>query len=268
LSESIYDINKVKKTYRDMRNYFKDINELSKSEPESLHAQYVIDTLLKWEGIHFKTNHKIPISFNEYMILYTLLPNENNNYDPDIVNGLWAYQYYLINIGEKKDADKLEWAMSEKIGIEQWNETKKQQVMTANMYKTSYQKLQESSTEEKVETPRGGPYQLAFDFVKERRVEEVKEKVEEEKVEIKKEEKFDMIKFLEKEKKEKSARSHSWMLLLIIFVVFISTIIFLKEKGFLNEFNLLILLGAFIVIILAFFIGRTAFKSREKHQND
>ncbi|MDA2920744.1 hypothetical protein MYX76_14850 [Desulfobacterota bacterium AH_259_B03_O07] len=265
MSEAKYDINKVKKTYRDMRNYFKDINELSKSESESLHAQYVIDALLKWEGIHFKTNQKIPISFKEYLILYTLLPNENNNYDPDLVNGLWAYQYYLINIGEKMDADKLDWAMSEKIGIEQWNETKKQQVMTANMYKTSYQKLKESSSEEKVETPRGGPYQLAFDFVKERRVEEVKEKVE-----IKKEERFDMIKFLEKEKKEKSARSYSWMLLLIIIVVFISTIIFLEEKGFLNEFNLLILLGAFIVIVIviAFVISRLAVKRKKKHQND
>jgi len=211
-----------------MRNYFKDINELSKSEPESLHAQYVIDTLLKWEGIHFKTSHKIPISFNEYLILYTLLPNDNNNYDPDIVNGLWAYQYYLINIGEKKDADKLEWAMSEKIGIEQWNETKKQQVMTANMYKISYQKLKESSSEEKVETPRAGPNQLAFDFVKERRVEEVKEKVGEEKVEIKKEDKFNMIKYLEKEKKQKSARSYFWILLLIAFLAFIIIMIFSK----------------------------------------
>lgn len=247
-----------------MRNYFKDINELSKSESESLHAQYVIDTLLKWEGIHFKTKHEIPISFNEYLILNTLLPNENNNYDPDIVNGLWAYQYYLINIGEKKEADELEWAMREKIGIEQWNETKKRQVMTANAYKPSYQKSKESPREESVETIEAESNQLVFDFMREGPVEQVEEKVEKEEDEIKKEEKFDMIKFLEKEKKQRTAKSLSWIVLLIIIAAFISIIFFLEKRGELNQPILLIFIGIFILIVVAFVIVRWLTTGKQK----
>jgi hypothetical protein len=256
VQDSRFDINKIKKTYKDMRNYFNDIRELSKSEEESTHAQFVIDMLLKWESTQFKAKQKIPISFNEYLVFTILLPNETNNNDPSIVDGLWAYQYFLINIGEKKEADTLEYIMRNKVGREEWNETKKRNVMAANLLRSAYEKIKRSDHEASIEEEDKISNQLNFDFIKDDKDEKrVLDQQEEQNIqESEKEDKFDMIKYLEKERRQKILKPYLWIMIFIILTSFISYILYGVRLGRLNEKLLIILIGAVIVMVLGFIV--------------
>ncbi|HEX9665085.1 MAG TPA: hypothetical protein VGA95_00830 [Thermodesulfobacteriota bacterium] len=256
MQDSRFDINKIKKTYKDMRNYFNDIRELSKSEEESTHAQFVIDMLLKWESTQFKAKQKIPISFNEYLVFTILLPNETNNNDPSIVDGLWAYQYFLINIGEKKEADTLEYIMRNKVGREEWNETKKRNVMAANLLRSAYEKIKRSDHEASIEEEDKIPNQLDFDFMKDDKDEKRKldQQEEQNSQESEKEDKFDMIKYLEKERRQKILKPYLWIMIFIILTSFISYILYGVRLGRLNEKLLIILIGAVIVMVLGFIV--------------
>lgn len=256
MQDSRFDINKIKKTYKDMRNYFNDIRELSKSEEESTHAQFVIDMLLKWESTQFKAKQKIPISFNEYLVFTILLPNETNNNDPSIVDGLWAYQYFLINIGEKKEADTLEYIMRNKVGREEWNETKKRNVMAANLLRSAYEKIKRSDHEASIEEEDKISNQLNFDFIKDDKDEKrVLDQQEEQNIqESEKEDKFDMIKYLEKERRQKILKPYLWIMIFIILTSFISYILYGVRLGRLNEKLLIILIGAVIVMVLGFIV--------------
>jgi hypothetical protein len=256
VQDSRFDINKIKKTYKDMRNYFNDIRELSKSEEESTHAQFVIDMLLKWESTQFKAKQKIPISFNEYLVFTILLPNETNNNDPSIVDGLWAYQYFLINIGEKKEADTLEYIMRNKVGREEWNETKKRNVMAANLLRSAYEKIKRSDHEASIEEEDKISNQLNFDFIKDDKDEKrILDQQEEQNIqESEKEDKFDMIKYLEKERRQKILKPYLWIMIFIILTSFISYILYGVRLGRLNEKLLIILIGAVIVMVLGFIV--------------
>jgi hypothetical protein len=266
VQDSRFDINKIKKTYKDMRNYFNDIKELSKSEIETTYAQFVIDMLLKWEGTQFKTKKKIPISFNEYLVFTTLLPNENNNNDPSIVDGLWAYQYFMINIGEKKEADTLEYIMRNRIGREEWNETKKRNVMAANLLRSAYEKIKRSDQEALIEEDNKISNQLHFDFMRDDK--EEKQILDQQEVQNNEEseraDKFDMIKYLEKERKQKILKSYTWALTLVILAGIVSYTVYGVRFGRLNENVLVILIGALIVVVLGFTIIRWSMKNRGK----
>lgn len=264
MQDAIFDINKLKKTYKDMRNYFNDIKELSKSEEESTHAQFVIDMLLKWESTQFKTKQRIPISFNEYLVFTILLPNESNNNDPSIVDGLWAYQYFLINIGERKEADTLEYIMRSKIGKEEWNETKKRNVMAANLFRSAYEKIKRSEHEDLIEEDSKISNQLHFDFMNEGKEEkQILDRREEPNTEEgQKEDKFDMLRYLEKEKKQKILNPYTWFPFLVILAGIIFYAAYGSRLGRLNEKAVLILIGAFIVIVLGITIIRWSMKNR------
>lgn len=267
MQDSRFDINKIKKTYKDMRNYFNDIRELSKSEEESTHAQFVIDMLLKWESTQFKAKQKIPISFNEYLVFTILLPNETNNNDPSIVDGLWAYQYFLINIGEKKEADTLEYIMRNKVGREEWNETKKRNVMAANLFRSAYEKIKRSDHEASIEEEDKIPNQLDFDFMKDDKDEKRKldQQEEQNSQESEKEDKFDMIKYLEKERKQKILNPYIWFPFLIILAGIIFYTIYGGRLGRLNEKLLIILIGTVIVMILGFIVITFVIKKFSKN---
>ncbi|MGB7292579.1 MAG: hypothetical protein WBD99_10445 [Thermodesulfobacteriota bacterium] len=266
MQDSRFDINKLKKTYKDMRNYFNDIKELSKSKEEGTHAQFVIDMLLKWESTQFKTKQKIPISFNEYLIFTILQPNETNNNDPSIVDGLWAYQYFLINIGERKEADTLEYIMRSKIGRGEWNETKKRNVMAANLLRSAYEKIKRSDQEDLIEEDDKLSNQLNFDFMREDKEEkQIPDQQEEPNIqESEKEDKFDMRKYLEKERKQKILTPYIWFPFLIILACIVFYTVYGGRLGRLNENVLMILLGALIVLVLGFTIIRWSVKNRRK----
>lgn len=268
MQDSRFDINKLKKTYKDMRNYFNDIKELSKSEEEVTHAQFVIDMLLKWESTQFKTKQKIPISFNEYLIFTILQPNEANNDDPSIVDGLWAYQYFLINIGERKEADTLEYIMRSKIGREEWNETKKRNVMAANMLRPAYEKIKRYDQENLVEEDKKLSNQLHFDFMKEDKEERqiTVQKDEPNVEESEKEDRFDMRKYLEKERKQKILTPFIWFLFLIIPASVVFYTLYRARLGRVNENVLMILLGGLIVVTLGFTIIRWSLRNRGKEK--
>jgi hypothetical protein len=268
VQDSRFDISKLKKTYKDMRNYFNDIRELSKSEEDVTHAQFVIDMLLKWESTQFKTKQKIPISFNEYLVFTILQPNEANNNDPSIVDGLWAYQYFLINIGERKEADTLEYIMRSKIGREEWNETKRRNVMAANLLRSAYEKIKSSDQEDLVEEDKKLSNQLHFDFMKEDKDEkQIPDQPEEPIIpESEKEDKFDMRKYLEKERKQKMLTPYIWFSFLIILVGIIFYTVYGARFGRLNENVLMILLGALIVVALGFTIIRWSLRNRGKEK--
>jgi hypothetical protein len=268
--DSRFDISKVKKTYKDMRNYFHDISELSKSEEERTHAQFVIDMLLKWESTQFKTKQKIPISFNEYLVFTILLPNETNNNDPSIVDGLWAYQYFLINIGEKKEADTLEYIMRNKLGREEWNEIKKRNVMAANLLRSAYQKSKGSDHEALIDEDNKISNQLHFDFMTDDKEEkQILDQQEEPNIrETEKEDKFDMLRYLEKEKKQKILKSYIWFSFLIILAGMISYTLYGRRLGGSSEKVLLILIGALTVMILGFIIIKMSSKDGERGQKD
>jgi hypothetical protein len=267
---SRFDINKIRKTYKDMRNYFNDIKELSKSETETTYAQFVIDLLLKWESTQFKTKEKIPIGFNEYLIFTILLPNETNNDDPSILDGLWAYQYFLINVGEKKEADKLEYVMRDKIGREEWNETKKRNVMAANLVRSTYEKIKRSDQEVLIEEDDKIPNQLDFNFMKDDKEEkQILYQQEEPNIqESEKENRFDMIKYLEKERKRKLLKSYRWALPLVILAGIITYTVYGIRLGRLNENVLIILVGAFTITVLGLAIMRWSMKFRGKGQDN
>jgi hypothetical protein len=270
VQDARFDINKLKKTYKDMRNYFNDIRELSKSEEEGTHAQFVIDMLLKWESTQFKTKQKIPISFNEYLVFTILLPNETNNNDPSIVDGLWAYQYFLINIGEKKEADTLESIMHGKIGKEEWNETKKRNVMAANLLRSAYEKIKRSDQEELVEEDKKSSNQLHFDFMKED-TEEKPIPVQPDKPSVQeseKEDKFDMLKYLAKERKQKILNSYIWFPFLVILAGIIFYAVYGARLGRLNEKAILILIGSSIVMILGFIVIKKLSKHGGQGEKD
>ena len=266
MKDSRFDIDKLKKTYKDMRNYFNDIKELSKSEEEATHAQFVIEMLLKWESTQFKTKQKIPMSFNEYLVFTILLPNEANNNDPSIVDGLWAYQYFLINIGERKEADTLEYIMRSKIGREQWNETKKRNVMAANLLRSAYEKNKSSGQEDLAEKDKKLSNQLHFDFMRVDNEEtQTLDQQEEPNIqESENEDKFDMRKYLEKEKKQKILNPFIWFPLLTILAGAIFYAVYGWRLGRLNEKVLIILLGASIVVVLGFTIIMWSMKNRGK----
>lgn len=253
-----------------MRNYFNDISELSKSEEERTHAQFVIDMLLKWESTQFKTKQKIPLSFTEYLVFTILLPNETNNNDPSIVDGLWAYQYFLINIGEKKEADTLEYIMRNKLGKEEWNETKKRNVMAANLLRSAYEKSKGSDHEALLEEDNQIPNQLNFDFMKDDKAEEqILDQTKEQNIqENEEEDKFDMRKYLEKERKKRILTPYIWFPFLII----LAGIIFYTFCGGrferLDEKALLILTGALIAAILGFIVIKRLSKDGEQGQKD
>jgi hypothetical protein len=270
VQDSRFDINKLKKTYKDMRNYFNDIKELSKSEEEVTHAQFVIDMLLKWESTQFKTRQKIPISFNEYLVFTILQPNDANNNDPSIVDGLWAYQYFLINIGERKEADTLEYIMRSKIGREEWNETKRQNVMAANLLRSAYEKIKRSDQEDLVEEEKKLSNQLHFDFIKEDKDEKQIPDQQEEPIipESEKEDKFDMRKYLEKERKQKILTPYIWFPSLIILAGIIFYTVYGARLGRLSEKTIIILVGGFIVMILAFIIIKMLSKDRGQGQKN
>ena len=261
-----FDINKIKKTYKDMRNYFDDIRELSKSEEERTHAQFVIEMLLKWESTQFKAKQKIPINFNEYLVFTILLPNEANNNDPSIIDGLWAYQYFLINIGEKTEADTLEHIMRNKIGREEWNETKKRNVMAANLLRSAYEKITSSDQEALIEEDNRIPNQLHFDFMKDDDEEKpiLVQQEEPGSGESVKEDKFDMVKYLEKERKQKLLNPYIWFPFLIIVAGIVFYAVYGGRIETLNENVLVILLGAFIVVVVGITIIRWSLKNRRK----
>jgi uncharacterized membrane protein len=265
-----FEINKLKKTYKDMRNYFNDIKELSKSEEESTHAQFVIDMLLKWESTQFKTKRKIPISFNEYLVFTTLLPNEANNNDPSVVDGLWAYQYFLINIGEREEADTLEHIMRAKIGREEWNETKKRNVMAANRLRSAYEKIKRSDLEDLIEEDSKISNQLHFDFlIEDKQEKQIQNQPEEPNTqESEKEDKFDMRKYLKKERKKKILNSYIWLPFLVILAGIIFYAVYGARLGRLNEKVILILIGAFIVMILGFIVVKRLLKGGEPGQSN
>ena len=256
MQDARFEINKLKKTYKDMRNYFNDIKELSKSEEEVTHAQFVIDMLLKWESTQFKAKQKIQINFNEYLIFTILQPNDANNNDPSIVDGLWAYQYFLINIGERKEADTLEYIMRSKIGKEEWNETKRRNVLAANRLRSAYEKIKGSDQGDLVEEEKKLSNQLLFDFMKEDTEEKPMpvQQHEPSVQESEKEDKFDMRSYLEKERKKKKLTPFIWFLFLIILAGIVFFTFYGGGLGILNEKVLLILIGVFIVMILGFFV--------------
>ncbi len=268
VKDSRFDINKLKKTYKDMRNYFNDIKELSNSEEEVTHAQFVIDMLLKWESTQFKTKQRIPISFNEYLVFTILLPNETNNNDPSIVDGLWAYQYFLINIGEKKEADTLESIMRSKIGREEWNETKKRNVMAANLLRSAYEKSKGSDNEALIEEGDKISNQLDFAFMKDDKEEKqiLDQKEEPDIQESEKEDKFDMRKYLEKERKKKILAPYIWFPFLIILAGIVFYTVYGARLGRLNEKVLLILIGVLIVMTLGFIVIKMSSKDRGQGQ--
>jgi hypothetical protein len=268
VKDSRFDINKLKKTYKDMRNYFNDIKELSNSEEAVAHAQFVIDMLLKWESTQFKTKQRIPISFNEYLVFTILLPNETNNNDPSIVDGLWAYQYFLINIGEKKEADTLESIMRSKIGREEWNETKKRNVMAANLLRSAYEKSKGSDNEALIEEGDKISNQLDFAFMKDDKEEKqiLDQKEEPDIQESEKEDKFDMRKYLEKERKKKILAPYIWFPFLIILAGIVFYTVYGARLGRLNEKVLLILIGVLIVMTLGFIVIKMASKDGERGQ--
>lgn len=270
VKDSRFDINKLKKTYKDMRNYFNDIKELSNSEEEVTHAQFVIDMLLKWESTQFKTKQKIPISFNEYLVFTILLPNETNNNDPSIVDGLWAYQYFLINIGEKKEADTLESIMRSKIGREEWNETKKRNVMAANLLRSAYEKSKGSDNEALIEEGDKISNQLDFAFMKDDKEEKqiLDQKEEPDIQESEKEDKFDMRKYLEEERKKKILAPYIWFPFLIIIAGIVFYTVYGARLGRLNEKVLLILIGVLIVMTLGFIVIKMSSKDGEQRQKD
>ncbi len=270
VKDSRFDINKLKKTYKDMRNYFNDIKELSNSEEEVTHAQFVIDMLLKWESTQFKTKQRIPISFNEYLVFTVLLPNETNNNDPSIVDGLWAYQYFLINIGEKKEADTLESIMRSKIGREEWNETKKRNVMAANLLRSAYEKSKGSDNEALIEEGDKISNQLDFAFMKDDKEEKqiLDQKEEPDIQESEKEDKFDMRKYLEKERKKKILAPYIWFPFLIILAGIVFYTVYGARLGRLNEKVLLILIGVLIVMTLGFIVIKMSSKDRGQGQKD
>jgi hypothetical protein len=268
-----FDINKIKKTYKDMRNYFNDIKELSKSEEEIFHAQFVIDLLLKWESTQFKAKQKIPINFNEYLVFTILLPNETNNNDPSIVDGLWAYQYFLINIGEKTEADTLEHIMRNKIGREEWNETKKRNVMAANVLRSAYEKIKRSDQEALIEEDNIIPNQLHFNFMKDDNEEKqiLDQQDKPNSGESEKEEKFDMIRYLEKERKGKILNPYIWFSFLIIIagiILYTLYTLYGWRLGRLDEMVVLILIGALIVTILGFIVIKMSSKDKGQGQKD
>jgi len=268
VKDSRFDINKLKKTYKDMRNYFNDIKELSNSEEAVAHAQFVIDMLLKWESTQFKTKQRIPISFNEYLVFTILLPNETNNNDPSIVDGLWAYQYFLINIGEKKEADTLESIMRSKIGREEWNETKKRNVMAANLLRSAYEKSKGSDNEALIEEGDKISNQLDFAFMKDDKEEKqiLDQKEEPDIQESEKEDKFDMRKYLEKERKKKILAPYIWFPFLIILAGIVFYTVYGARLGRLNEKVLLILIGVLIVMTLGFIVIKMSSKDRGQGQ--
>jgi len=270
VSDSRLDISKIKKTYKDMRNYFNDIKELSKSEVESTHAQFVIDMLLKWEGTQFKAKQKISISFNEYLIFTILLPNETNHNDPSIVDGLWAYQYFLINMGEKIEADKLEYVLREKIGKEEWNETKKRNVMAANLLRSAYEKVKRFDYEDLIDEDNKISNQLDFDFMKDEKdeKEEPDQQVEPNIEETVKEDKFDMIRYLAKERKQRILKSYTLTLFFIVVAGLILYAFYGAKLGRLNGNFLMMSLGALVVIGLGFTIIRWSIKNRGKAKDN
>ncbi len=266
MQDSRLDIKKIKKTYKDMRNYFNDIKELSKSEIESNHAQFVIDMLLKWESTQFKARRKIPISFNEYLVFTILLPNETNNNDPSIVDGLWAYQYFLINIGEKMEADTLENIMRARLGREEWNEIKKRNVMVANLLRPAYEKTKRPEQEAFFEEDDKISDQLDFDFMKNNKEEKpIPDQQEAQNAdEGEKEDKFDMLRYLEKERKQKIIKAYLWFPVFVILAGIISYAVYVERSGRLNEKVLVILFGALILVVLGLTIFRRSMKNKEK----
>lgn len=266
MQDSRFDINKIKKTYKDMRNYFNDIKELSKSEIETTHAQFVVDMLLKWESTQFKAKQRIPITFNEYLILSILLPNEANKNDPSIVDGLWAYQYFLINIGEKKEADTLDSIMRNKIGKEAWNELKKRNVIAANLLRSEYEKTKTTDHSDLIEDENKAPNQLDFDFIKEDKEEKQipHQQVAPETEENPKEDKFDMIRYLDRERKQKIVNSYAWTLALVLLACIVSYTFYGLRFGRLDETVLGIMAGALIIILLGFTVVRWSMKKTRR----
>ncbi len=265
-----FDIKKIKKTYKDMRNYFNDLKELSKSEIESNHAQFVVDMLLKWESTQFKAKQKIPISFNEYLIFSTLLPNETNSNDPSIVDGLWAYQYFLINIGEKKEADTLENIMRARLGREEWNEIKKRNVMVANLLRPSYERTKRPEQVALNEEDDSISNQLDFDFMRENKEDSpiLDQQEAQNADENEKEDKFDMLKYLEKERKQKILKAYLWFPIFVILAGIISYSVYGERSGRLNDNVLLILIGVLMVMVLGTIAIKMLSKDRGQGQKD
>jgi hypothetical protein len=199
-----------------------------------------------------------------------LLPNETNNNDPSIVDGLWAYQYFLINIGEKKEADTLESIMRSKIGREEWNETKKRNVMAANLLRSAYEKSKGSDQEDLIEEDNKIPNQLDFEFMKEGKEEKqiLDQKEEPDIQESEKVDKFDMRKYLEKERKKKILAPYIWFPFLIILAGIVFYTVYGARLGRLNEKVLLILIGVLIVMTLGFIVIKMSSKDRGQGQKD
>jgi len=246
-----------------MRNYYRDIKELSNSDIERNYAQFVIDLLLKWEGIQFKKRNNIPINFIEFLILTALIPNKNNNNDPNINDGLWAYQYFLIHIGDRDLANNLEKIMRDRMGVEEWNEIKRQKVIVANKYKTDYEIERQNIGRETEKTSEAKLNQLSFEFTKQEHIEQKKDEHSESDSTNLEDEKFDMIKYLEKEKRIKYRKTFAWSFVSLLLIILFAAIIYFDTKDNVGELGLLIIISVVLLITLAYLIYKYLTKRKE-----
>ncbi|MGH7901983.1 MAG: hypothetical protein ACRENZ_09625 [Thermodesulfobacteriota bacterium] len=246
-----------------MRNYYRDIKELSHSDIERNYAQFVIDLLLKWEGIQFKKRNNIPINFIEFLILTALIPNKNNNNDPNINDGLWAYQYFLIHIGDRDLANNLEKIMRDRMGIEEWNEIKRQKVIVANKYKSDYEIERQNIGRETEKKSEAKINQLSFEFTKQENIEQKKDEHSESETANLEDEKFDMIKYLEKEKRIKYRKTFAWSFVSLLLMILFAAIIYFDYKDNVGELGLLIIISVVLLITLAYLIYKYLTKGKE-----